>query len=169
MGVTAALRADRNNRLDGTFFSPRAALVFKPTESQNFRFTYNRAYSTPANFSFFLDLIQAHNAAGCRTTFARWAFLQRADGTIGAAAPRRWPAAYACVHPSVSTLGAANTYVDANAAAYYQTALAIVKPQLPASVAGARSHSERAQSHERPGGFGAALSRRQWAAVDPAS
>lgn len=53
-----ALRADRNSRLDGTFLSPRAALVWKPTELQNVRLTYNRAYSTPSNFNLFLDLLQ---------------------------------------------------------------------------------------------------------------
>ena len=57
----AALRLDKNDQIDGSQFSPRLALVFKPTETQNFRVTYNRAFSTPANFSYFLDLIQARN------------------------------------------------------------------------------------------------------------
>ena len=60
----AAIRDDQNNRISGNQFSPRAALIFKPTETQNFRFTYNRAFSTPANFSYFLDLIQVHNVNG---------------------------------------------------------------------------------------------------------
>lgn len=59
-----AARGDQNNVIDGKFFSPRAALILKPTENQNIRFTFNRAFSTPANFSFFLDLIQAPNAGG---------------------------------------------------------------------------------------------------------
>lgn len=59
-----AARSDQNNVIEGSFFSPRAALIFKPTETQNIRFTFNRAFSTPANFSFFLDLIQAPNAGG---------------------------------------------------------------------------------------------------------
>lgn len=57
----AALRADNNNRIDGNQISPRVALVFKPSATQNFRATFNRAFSTPANFSYFLDLIQARN------------------------------------------------------------------------------------------------------------
>lgn len=134
--LTAALRADRNSRLDGTFFSPRAALVFKPTESQNFRFTYNRAYSTPANFSFFLDLIQAHNVNGLPYDVRAmgvppeggWDYRRSCSASLAGGLCMR--------SPFVSTLGAANTYVDANAAAYYQTALAIIKPQLPASAAG---------------------------------
>lgn len=57
----AALRVDKNDQIDGTQISPRVAFVFKPSETQNIRFTYNRAFSTPANFSYFLDLIQARN------------------------------------------------------------------------------------------------------------
>ncbi len=57
-------RADANNVIKGQFFSPRAAILFKPTKNQNIRATYNRAFSTPANFSFFLDLIQSPNVGG---------------------------------------------------------------------------------------------------------
>ena len=59
-----AARGDGNNVIDGRFFSPRAALIIKPTETQNIRFTYNRAFQTPANFAFFLDLPQARNVGG---------------------------------------------------------------------------------------------------------
>ncbi|NCW45284.1 MAG: RagB/SusD family nutrient uptake outer membrane protein, partial [Gemmatimonadaceae bacterium] len=59
-----AARGDGNNVIEGKFFSPRAALIIKPTETQNIRFTYNRAFSTPANFAFFLDLVQARNIGG---------------------------------------------------------------------------------------------------------
>ncbi len=59
-----AARGDANNVIDGSMFSPRAALIYKPTENQNIRATFNRAFSTPANFSFFLDLIQQPNAGG---------------------------------------------------------------------------------------------------------
>ena len=62
--VLLAARGDGNNVIKGQFFSPRAALILKPTENQNIRFTYNRAFSTPANFSFFLDLIQTPNVGG---------------------------------------------------------------------------------------------------------
>ena len=55
----AAGRVDKHSQMTETFFSPRAAIVFKPAANQNFRLTFNRAFSTPANFSFFLDLPQA--------------------------------------------------------------------------------------------------------------
>lgn len=51
----AAIRGDKNSRIDGTQASPRAALVFKPAVGQNFRLTYNRAFNSPASFAFFLD------------------------------------------------------------------------------------------------------------------
>jgi outer membrane receptor for ferrienterochelin and colicins len=52
----AALRLDRNNVIDGSFFSPRAAFTYKAADNQSLRFTFNRSFNTPANFSFFLDL-----------------------------------------------------------------------------------------------------------------
>lgn len=54
--LTAAARLDKHSRLAGTVFSPRVALVFKPVENQNFRLTYNRAFSTPSTNNLFLDL-----------------------------------------------------------------------------------------------------------------
>ena len=62
--ILLAARGDKNNVVEGAFFSPRAALIFKPSDNQNIRFTYNRSFSTPANFSYFLDLIQSPNIGG---------------------------------------------------------------------------------------------------------
>jgi len=62
--VVGALRGDKNDQIEGTQVSPRAALIFKPSETQNLRVTYNRAFSTPQNFSFFLDLINTRNIGG---------------------------------------------------------------------------------------------------------
>lgn len=60
----AALRVDHNDQVEGVQTSPRAALIFKPNPEQNLRFTYNRAFQTPGNFTWFLDLIQARNLGG---------------------------------------------------------------------------------------------------------
>ena len=54
--LVAAGRMDSHSRLDHNVFSPRAALVFKPSEGQSFRLTYNRAFSTPSSLNFFLDI-----------------------------------------------------------------------------------------------------------------
>ncbi len=53
--ITAA-RLDDHNRLQGVNFSPRAALVFKPTPVHNFRLTFNRAFSTPTSDHLFSDI-----------------------------------------------------------------------------------------------------------------
>jgi outer membrane receptor for ferrienterochelin and colicins len=53
----AALRLDKNSRLEGAVWSPRAALVFKPDENQAFRVTFNRAFDTPSNNNLFLDIV----------------------------------------------------------------------------------------------------------------
>ncbi len=57
LDLTAALRADYNNIEEDFQFSPRAALVFKPTPQHSFRATYNRAYALPGSNSLFLDIV----------------------------------------------------------------------------------------------------------------
>jgi len=51
----AAARIDANTRIDGYQFSPRAAIIIHPDSNNTFRLTFNRAYSSPTSFSFFLD------------------------------------------------------------------------------------------------------------------
>jgi outer membrane receptor for ferrienterochelin and colicins len=53
----AALRLDKHSRLESAVWSPRAALVFKPSTDQAFRVTFNRAFSTPSNNNLFLDIV----------------------------------------------------------------------------------------------------------------
>ncbi|HXV87292.1 MAG TPA: TonB-dependent receptor [Gemmatimonadales bacterium] len=55
--LIAALRVDDHSRLEDLNISPRGALVFKPTETQNIRFTYNRAFATPTTNNLFLDIV----------------------------------------------------------------------------------------------------------------
>lgn len=57
LDFVAALRLDKNSRLEDVVWSPRAALVFKPDENQAFRLTFNRAFSTPSNNNLFLDIV----------------------------------------------------------------------------------------------------------------
>ncbi len=58
-----AFRVDQNSRIEGQQFSPRAALLYKASPTQNFRLTFNRAFNSPASFSFFLDQWSGTNAA----------------------------------------------------------------------------------------------------------
>jgi outer membrane receptor for ferrienterochelin and colicins len=54
--IVLAGRIDKHSELPDAIFSPRAALVFKPTQDHNFRATYNRAFSTPTSLNLFLDI-----------------------------------------------------------------------------------------------------------------
>lgn len=47
LDLVTALRVDTHNRLGGMNVSPRAALVHRPSDGQNLRLTYNRAFVTP--------------------------------------------------------------------------------------------------------------------------
>ncbi len=58
-----AIRGDQTNRMAGSQFSPRAAFVWKADATNNFRFTFNRAFNSPASFSYFLDQLQAQIAS----------------------------------------------------------------------------------------------------------
>ena len=60
--LTTAARVDKHSRLKDPVFSPRVALVFKPVEDQNFRLTYNRAFSTPSTNNLFLDRLARSTA-----------------------------------------------------------------------------------------------------------
>ncbi|MFC1527038.1 TonB-dependent receptor domain-containing protein, partial [Candidatus Latescibacterota bacterium] len=57
LDLVLALRRDTHNRLDDAVYSPRAALLYKPLETQTFRATYNRAFSTPTTVNLYLDLL----------------------------------------------------------------------------------------------------------------
>jgi iron complex outermembrane receptor protein len=54
--LSGAARLDHNSRLADAILSPRAALVYRPKTGQSLRLTFNSAFTTPANFSLFLDL-----------------------------------------------------------------------------------------------------------------
>ena len=59
LDLVTAIRLDDHNRLVDANISPRAALVLKPAENQNFRVTFNRAFATPTSTNLFLDIVAA--------------------------------------------------------------------------------------------------------------
>ncbi|MFH1572028.1 MAG: TonB-dependent receptor [Gemmatimonadota bacterium] len=67
LDLVLALRYDTHNRLDDPVFSPRAALLYKPRETQTFRATYNRAFSTPTTVNLYLDLLTLQDPLGLQT------------------------------------------------------------------------------------------------------
>jgi outer membrane receptor for ferrienterochelin and colicins len=56
LDLVLAGRVDSHSALPDAIFSPRAALVFKPSEGHALRVSYNRAFSTPSSINQFLDL-----------------------------------------------------------------------------------------------------------------
>jgi len=64
LDLVTAIRVDYHNRLEDLVFSPRAALVMTPKENQNFRVTFNRAFSTPTTNNLFLDIVAVENLGG---------------------------------------------------------------------------------------------------------
>jgi outer membrane receptor for ferrienterochelin and colicins len=64
LSLIGALRLDKHNRLENAVVSPRAALVYQPNDDNNFRFTYNRAFSTPEVNDLSLDLLQTADLGG---------------------------------------------------------------------------------------------------------
>jgi outer membrane receptor protein involved in Fe transport len=54
--VVAGARVDRFDYLDNLVFSPRLALVLKPTPDTSFRVSYNRAYRSPSVINNFLKV-----------------------------------------------------------------------------------------------------------------
>lgn len=55
VGVTAAVRADWHSQFEDPVISPRVALAWRPSPLHAFRVTFNRAFTTPANYQFFVD------------------------------------------------------------------------------------------------------------------
>lgn len=77
LDVVLAGRVDRHSEIDATVFSPRAALVFRASETQTFRASYNRAYSNPGSVQLFLDL----NAGPAPGPLGALGYSIRARGT----------------------------------------------------------------------------------------
>jgi iron complex outermembrane receptor protein len=55
--LVAAARLDGNSRLPSAIFSPRAAIVVKPSDSHTWRLSFNRAFETPTTDNLFLDYV----------------------------------------------------------------------------------------------------------------
>ncbi|MGI8618133.1 MAG: TonB-dependent receptor domain-containing protein [Gemmatimonadaceae bacterium] len=129
--LLGALRVDNHSKLDGNFVSPRAALVFKPTEAQNVRLTYNRAFNNPATFQFSIDLPQARLGALPYTIRVRgnengYTFRRNCTGGTGSL----------CMKSPFTpgALGGEAQFLPANAALLWQAAVTIASGSLPPSL-----------------------------------
>ena len=84
LDLILASRLDHNSVLDATVFSPRAALVYKPTPGHSLRAVYNRAFSMPPHGAFFLDDIVADPGpfqARLRGNRDGWSYADRLQTT----------------------------------------------------------------------------------------
>lgn len=132
--ILLAARADANNVIKGSFFSPRAALIFKPTENQNIRFTFNRAFSTPANFSFFLDLIQTPNAGGSGFDVVARGNPPKQGYQFNRTCTTNSAFGNYCMKSAFAGSGA---FVSTSAAAAFPGAIQALAPRLTPGIAGA--------------------------------
>lgn len=70
VSLMLAGRMDEHSKNEDPVFSPRAALVFKPSVESTLRLTYNRAFGTPSPLHFFLDLKAGPDPFGLGTNFS---------------------------------------------------------------------------------------------------
>jgi iron complex outermembrane receptor protein len=120
--LTAAARVDKHSRLEDPVFSPRVALVFKPTENNSFRITYNRAFSTPSTNNLFLDLVANKtallNIRALGTPDAGFQFRRDCAAGLGSLCMKVFPAfggtgAFVAANPYANSFGAAKAGIIA--------------------------------------------------------
>lgn len=70
VSLMLAGRLDEHSKNEDPVFSPRAALVYKPSTESTLRATYNRAFGTPSSVHYFLDLIAGSDPFGLGRNFA---------------------------------------------------------------------------------------------------
>jgi len=144
--LTTAARVDKHSRLEDPVFSPRIALVFKALENQNFRLTYNRAFSTPSTNNLFLDLVASSNpilnirALGTPST----GFQYRRDcaAGLGGLCMKIFPAfggtgAFVPANPYANSFGAARTSIISSLTQSFTAQF--IAAGLPANVAAAQA------------------------------
>lgn len=79
--LVLAGRVDNHSHLENPVFSPRAAIVFHPIENNNFRLTYNRAFTTPSTTDLFLDIAVQSDVFGLSAINPNWAVPVYGEGT----------------------------------------------------------------------------------------
>lgn len=126
--LVSAVRLDNHSRLEKNVFSPRVALVYKPTETQNLRATFNRAFSTPSTNNLFLDLLagripssgtQLYGVRALGVPASGFTFKRDCTGGIGSLC-MRVPTAF----------GGTGAQIPAAAALLYKAAIAAAAPKL---------------------------------------
>ncbi len=127
--LTAAARVDKHSRLEDPVFSPRLALVFKPTENNSLRLTYNRAFSTPSTNNLFLDLVANTtpilNIKALGTPEAGFQFRRDCAAGLGSLCMKVFPAfggtgAFVAANPYANSFAVARAGIIAALTAQFQ-------------------------------------------------
>ncbi|MFI5311766.1 MAG: TonB-dependent receptor domain-containing protein [Gemmatimonadales bacterium] len=155
LDLVGALRGDQTNRLAGSQASPRVAFVYKHDAENNFRFTFSRAFNSPASFEYFLDQVSnpaqapgfALRAVG-NPSKTGWQFNRSCDATINAGLCMHSPWTASATTPIASSA--------ANAFPGFITALPSIVNSLPTLSAGQKAQLT-ALLGTGPGGIGAIL------------
>jgi iron complex outermembrane receptor protein len=140
--LVLAGRVDDHSALPEVVFSPRAALVFKPTDEQAFRATFNRAFSTPTSLNQFLDLPtsvpnQATDPSAAAAARLGYSVRVQGTGTTGFTF-RQQDGTYLMRSPfTPPALGGPGQLLPANAATFYAAAVGVFAAQGGCSVVGA--------------------------------
>src|ERR1019366_10558753 len=134
--LVTALRGDQTDRLARSQFSPRVAFVYKADENNNFRFTFSRAFSSPASFSYMLDqIVNPNQAPGFalraigNPSKSGWQFARTCDPTVNSGM---------CMH-SPWVAGGPTSFVSstaANAFPGFMSQFSAIANALPASTFG---------------------------------
>jgi outer membrane receptor for ferrienterochelin and colicins len=136
LDLVAAVRGDQTDRLAGSQFSPRVAFVYKADQNNNFRFTFSRAFNSPASFEYMLDQLQNPNAAPGFASRAignpsksGWQFARSCDATINGGL---------CMHSPFVANGPTSNSRSTAADAFpgFMSQFATIAAALPASTFG---------------------------------
>jgi iron complex outermembrane receptor protein len=130
LNLVLAGRMDHHSALPDWIFSPRAALVFRPAESQAFRLTFNRAFSTPSSLNQFLDL----GSAIPNDLAARLGYSLRVQGTGTKGFSFRQGDGYQMRSPFTSlAMGGPGQLLPAGAAPFFPAAVEVLAQQALAA------------------------------------
>lgn len=134
--LIAAVRGDQTDRLAGSQFSPRVAFVYKADDNNNFRFTFSRAFNTPASFEYSLDQVSNPNQAPGFALRAignpskeGWTFNRSCDATVNGGL---------CMHSPWVATGPTSTVSSTSAQAFpgFMANFLTVAQALPSSTFG---------------------------------
>ncbi|HET6765532.1 MAG TPA: TonB-dependent receptor, partial [Longimicrobiaceae bacterium] len=130
LDLVLAGRVDTHSALPDPIFSPRAALVFKPSANHSFRATFNRAFSTPSSLNQFLDL----GTSIPNLSLAQLGYSLRVQGTGEEGFHfRQTDGSYLMRSPfTPGVAGGPGTLLPANGAAFWGAAVQVVAQQAAA-------------------------------------